>query len=374
MAKDFYSLLGVNKDASKDDLQNAYKVMAMRYHPDRNKNSDAEDKFKEVQRAYSVLSDDQQRAVYDQYGEAGINGQHSQEFDSSGFQDIFDNLFRGAGFSDSFAFGGRGPSSDAVFRGNDIRTRISLDLEDAVNGCKRKLKVSGMSPCDGCKGSGMDKDSKKTSCNNCGGSGVVRKQVALFSLQETCRSCGGTGSRIIDPCKTCSGSGKKRKTRVVEVDIPAGVDTNDVVRVSGEGEPGKPGGGSGDLLVEILINEHELFTRRGDDLWCELHIMLTSAILGGKVKIPTLDSYISYDLPKGMQHGKVLRLPGKGVRGVRSGRRGDLNAQIRIETPTNLTSEQTKLVRQLDKTLEANPAKHTPRRESWSQRAKKLFS
>lgn len=373
MARDLYDVLGVDRGASKDAIRKAYRSKAMELHPDRNKEAGAEDRFKEVQRAYGVLSDDNKRASYDQFGEAALNGAGQQGFDGAGFQDIFSTLF-----GDSRGFGGFGShfGDDQGFseRGRDLQAKVTIDLEEAIRGCKRKLRISGMLMCDGCRGSGMGKGSRQADCGQCGGSGRVRNNIGgIFSMQATCRKCGGSGKRIENPCRKCGGSGKARKTREESVDIPAGVDNGDVLRVPDKGDTG-PDGNPGDLRVAVEVKEHEIFKRNGEDLFCELPIMFTTAVLGGPVKIPTVDGPVNYDLPKGIQNGKRLRLRGKGVRGIRTGRTGDLYAAIYIETPTNLSKEQSKLVEQLDKSLQANLAKHTPNRESWVKRAKRFFS
>lgn len=375
MARDLYEVLGVDRGASKDAIRKAYRSKAMELHPDRNKDAGAEDRFKEVQRAYGVLSDDNKRASYDQFGEAALNGAGQQGFDGAGFQDIFSTLF-----GDSRGFGGFG--FDSPFggeqgfkeRGRDLQAKVTLDLEEAIRGSNRKLRITGMLMCDDCSGSGMGKDSRQVNCEQCGGSGMVRNNIGgVFSMQATCRKCGGSGKKIENPCGKCGGTGKARKTREESVDIPPGIDNGDVLRVPGKGDAA-PGGAPGDLRVAVEVKEHEIFKRDGEDLYCELPIMFTTAVLGGPVKIPTVDGPVNYHLPKGIQNGKSLRLRGKGVKGVRTGRTGDLYAVINIETPTNLSREQAKLVEQLDRTLQKNPEKHTPNREGWVKRAKRFFS
>ena len=373
MAQDLYSVLGVSRDASKDEIKKAYRSLAVTYHPDRNRDKGAEDKFKNIQRAYNVLSDDNKRATYDQFGEAGLNGAGTGSFDRSSFEDIFDSLFGGDGFNPFGSNAWRG-HRDSDTRGRNIQVTVAITLEDAVKGINKKMRIKAMSPCSGCSGTGLGKDSRQVECANCGGSGMARSQIALFSIQQTCRECNGSGQKVENPCKECSGKGRIRKLREIDVDIPAGVDTDDTLRLSGQGESGIMGGQPGDLMVRIEIEPNERFRREGDNITCELPVEFTTAVLGGKIKIPTLEGHEVFDLPKGIQNGKVIKIKGKGIKGIRSPTRGDLYARIILETPTHLTADQVKLVRELDKSLKKNPNKHYPKRDGWLKRAKKLFS
>lgn len=372
MEKNLYDVLGVSENASKEQLQKAFKRKAMKYHPDRNKSEDAEDRFKEIHNAYSVLADDEKRARYDQFGEAGLDG-IGPGFDGSPFGDIFDQLFRGGG--SPFGFGGE-QGRPTRRRGADISVSCAIELEEAVRGRRINLRINAQDTCDDCNGSGMAKGSRREECPDCDGSGMVRRSVAMFSMQETCRRCRGTGEIIKDPCKSCGGTGATKRKRDIEVNIPAGIDDGDTLRVRSKGAMGsQPGSERGDLLLSVSVRPHEIFDRERDNLRCEMPVPLTTAILGGKVKVPTLlDGYIEHELPKGTQNGAILRLRGKGVRGVRSGSQGDLFCSIAIEVPQRLSKEQERLVRQLDESLNDDPDRHAPKVSGWTDKVRRLFS
>ncbi len=373
MAKrDYYEVLGVSKSASADEMKKAYRRLAMKYHPDRNKDdADSEAKFKEAKEAWEVLSDEEKRAAYDRFGHAGVNasaggGPGPGGFGAEGFGDIFGDVF-----GDIFGAGRRGGSQ--VFRGADLAYELRLDLEKAVAGDNVTIDVPTQVTCDTCGGSGAKKGTQPTTCTTCGGVGQVRMQQGFFSIQQTCPACKGTGTIITDPCSTCHGAGRVRKTKTLSVKVPAGVDDGDRIRLSGEGEAGRNGGPPGDLYVEIRVNPHKLFERDGADLACEVPVSFATATLGGDVELPTLDGHVALKVPAGTQSGKTFRLRGKGVVTVRDPRKGDLFARVLVETPVNLTAEQKNLLEKFDKTLRAGGDKHNPRAGGWLDSVKRFF-
>ena len=372
MAKrDYYEVLGVSKSASADEIKKAYRRLAMKYHPDRNKDDTGTDvKFKEAKEAYEVLRDGDKRAAYDRFGHdgprgAGMGGPGG--FSAEGFSDIFGDVF-----GDIFCAGARrgGPQ---VFRGADLGYELRLDLERAVRGDTVTIDVPSQVACDVCDGSGARKGTKPTQCSTCGGAGQVRMQQGFFSIQQTCPACKGAGTMISDPCDNCHGRGRVRKTRTLSVKVPAGVDDGDRIRLSGEGEAGRNGGPPGDLYVEIRVNPHKIFERDGADLSCEVPISFSTAALGGEVELPTLDGNVALKVPGGTQSGKVFRLRGKGVTTVRDPRRGDLFARVAVETPVNLTNEQKELLKKFDKKVRAGGDKHSPRADTWFDTVKRFF-
>ena len=348
MAKrDYYEILGVSKSASADEIKKSYRRLAMKHHPDRNKDGDdsSEQKFKEAKEAYEVLKDPEKRATYDQFGHdglrAGAGGGHGG-FSAEGFGDIFGDVF-----GDIFG-GGRRGGGQQVFRGADLGYELKLDLERAVSGDTVEIDVPTQVTCETCNGSGARKGTSPETCSTCGGVGQVRMQQGFFSVQQTCPACKGVGTTISDPCDDCQGRGRKRKTRTLSVKVPAGVDDGDRIRLSGEGEAGRNGGPAGDLYVELRVAKHKIFERDGANLSCEVPVSFAVATLGGEVELPTLNGHVSLKIPAGTQSGKVFRLRGKGVTTVRDPRQGDLFAQVSVETPVNLTTEQKELLRQFD--------------------------
>ena len=375
MAKrDYYEILGVSKSASADEIKKAYRRLAMKHHPDRNKGDEggaSEGKFKEAKEAYEVLKDAEKRAAYDQFGHDGVRagaGRHGG-FSAEGFGDIFGDVF-GDIFGGGRRGGGGGPQ---VFRGADLGYELKLDLETAVAGDSVTIDVPTQVTCDTCNGSGARKGSEPVQCTTCGGVGQVRMQQGFFSIQQTCPACKGVGTTISDPCDDCHGRGRVRKTRTLSVKVPAGVDDGDRIRLSGEGEAGRNGGPSGDLYVEIRIQPHKIFEREGSNLACEIPVSIATATLGGEVELPTLDGTVSLKVPAGTQSGKVFRLRGKGVTTVRDPRKGDLFATVSVETPVNLTSEQKDLLAKFDESLRAGGDKHSPRADSWIDTVKRFF-
>jgi molecular chaperone DnaJ len=373
MAKrDYYDVLGVSKSASADEIKKAYRRLAMKYHPDRNTSEDpeSESKFKEAKEAYEALHDSDKRAAYDRFGHDGLRGAGMGGpggFSAEGFSDIFGDVF-----GDIFGGGGR-RGGRQVFRGADLGYELRLDLEKAVRGDTVTIDVPSQVSCEVCDGSGAKEGTTPAQCSTCGGAGQVRMQQGFFSIQQTCPACKGAGTIIADPCDSCHGRGRVRKTRTLSVKVPAGVDDGDRIRLSGEGEAGRNGGPPGDLYVEIRLEPHKIFMRDGADLSCEVPISFATAAVGGEVELPTLDGNVSLKVPAGTQSGKVFRLRGKGVITVRDPRKGDLFARVAVETPVNLTNEQKELLNKFDAQVQTGGDKHSPRADSWFDTVKRFF-
>ena len=376
--RDYYEVLGVAKNADEAEIKKAYRRMAMKLHPDRNPDDPkAEEKLKEVNEAYEILSDAQKRAQYDQFGHAGVNSQFGgggggpQDFGnfSDIFSDVFGDIFGGGGGGGA----GRGGRRSGPQRGSDLRYNLEMTLEEAVHGVEKKLRIPTLVKCEPCNGTGAKAGSKPVSCNTCGGIGQVRMQQGFFSIQQTCPKCHGSGKIIPSPCATCSGAGRIKKNKTLEVKIPAGIDDGMRIRSSGNGEPGMNGGPPGDLYVEIHIKQHPVFQRDGDDLHCEIPISFTRAALGGEVEVPTLNGKASFTLPEGTQSGKTFRLRGKGIKGVRSGYPGDLFCHVVVETPVKLTDRQKELLQEFEQLMTAGGSKHNPQSKSWKDKVKEFF-
>jgi molecular chaperone DnaJ len=373
--KDYYEVLGVARNAPEADIKKAYRRLAMKHHPDRNPGDKAaEEKFKEVQAAYEVLSDASKRAAYDQFGHAGVDpsaggagpGGFYAGAGGASFSDIFGDVF-----GDIFGGGRRG--AGGAFRGSDLRYSLELSLEDAVKGTSVQIRVPKLDTCGTCHGSGAKPGTQPVSCRTCGGHGQVRMQQGFFSIQQTCPACHGQGKVVSDPCATCHGQGRVQTTKTLSVKVPAGVDEGDQIRLGGEGEAGEGGGPAGDLYVQVRLKPHAIFKRDHDDLYCEMPVSFATAAMGGELDVPTLDGRANIKIPAGTQSEKLFRLRGKGVRNVRSGAQGDLYCKVAVETPVNLTAEQKDLLKRLDDTLRAGGAKHSPREASWVDKIKGLF-
>ncbi|HEX5801945.1 MAG TPA: molecular chaperone DnaJ [Azospira sp.] len=375
--RDFYEVLGVNRDAADDEIKKAYRKLAMKFHPDRNPdNPKAEEQFKEAKEAYEILSDAQKRAAYDQYGHAGVDPQAGMGggFGGAGmggfadaFGGIFDEIFGGRGGA-----GGHGRSN--IYRGADLRYNLEITLEQAAFGTETKIRIPTMEECEHCHGSGAKPGTQPQTCPTCAGSGQVRLQQGFFSIQQTCPKCHGTGRVIPEPCTHCHGAGRIKQHKTLAVKIPAGVDEGDRIRLSGEGEHGVNGGPPGDLYVQIHLKSHPVFQREHNDLHCEMPISFTTAALGGEIEITTLDGVAKIKIPPETQSGKVFRLRGKGIKGVRSSSHGDLLCHVAVETPVNLTERQRELLRELEELSNRDGGKHNPRAKSWMDRVRDFFS
>ena len=362
--RDYYEVLGVSKDASADDIKKAYRKMAMKYHPDRNPgDKEAEEKFKEVGEAYEVLSDADKKARYDQYGFAGVDpnfGAGAGGYGGAGFGGFGDFSDLGDIFGDFFGGGrSRGSQQNAPRRGENVMSRLELTFEEAAFGCDKEVATPRIENCPNCNGTGSA-DGVIETCSQCRGTGQVRTVQNFMGMQmqstTTCPACNGRGKIIKTPCSTCKGKGKVRRTNRVKVKIPAGVDAGQSVRVRGEGGVGSNGGPNGDLLVEIYIKRHPIFTRQDTDVLCEVPISFTQAALGATIQVPTLDGMVDYEIPEGTQTGREFILREKGIPEVgNSRRRGNERFTVVVETPTRLTKEQKELLRQLDGTMEVSP-------------------
>ena len=375
MAKrDFYEILGVNRDASDDEIKKAYRKLAMKHHPDRNPdNPKSEEQFKEAKEAYEMLSDSQKRAAYDQYGHAGVDPQSGMGGGFGGgagfgdaFSDIFGDIFGGRG-------GGGGGRSN-VYRGADLRYNLEISLEDAARGAETKIRIPTMDECEPCGGSGAKKGTEAKTCPTCNGHGQVRMQQGFFSIQQTCPKCHGTGRYIPTPCPSCHGAGRIKSHKTLSIKIPSGIDEGDRIRLTGEGEHGVNGGPAGDLYVQIHLKEHGVFTRDHDDLHCEMPISFTIAALGGEIEIPTLDGAARLKISPETQSGKVFRLRGKGIKGIRSVSRGDLMCHVVVETPVNLTAKQKELLKEFEAMSQEDAGLHNPRAKGWMDKVKDFFA
>jgi len=350
---DYYEALGITKDANDDQIKKAYRKLAKQYHPDANPgDSKAEAKFKEVSEAYSVLSDPQKRAAYDQYGHSAFDpnssGGQGGFSGYSGFDanDIFESFF-GGGFGDIFGGGARrnGPR-----RGADLQTSMQIEFEEAVNGAEKSIQITSNEACDTCKGSGAKPGTTAESCKQCNGTGQERvMQQTMFGAMtsvRTCSACRGTGKIIKTPCTNCGGSGKVRQSKTLQIQIPKGIDNGQSIRLTGKGEPGERGGPSGDLLITIYVKPHRLFTRNGTNLYLEVPITFAQAALGSEISIPTLTGLEKYTLKPGTQTGTAVTLKGKGIPSLRNNKNfGDLVATLKVTVPTQLTDRQKQLLK-----------------------------
>ena len=363
MPRDFYEVLGVQRNASEADLKKAYRSLTMKYHPDRNPDSqEAESKFKEVKEAYDVLSDQQRRATYDRFGHDAVRGGAASGPRGANFGDAFGDMF-----GDIFGRGGGRRQQ----RGGHIKTSIEIELEESVNGVERTVRVPNLVPCGTCKGAGSRPGSQPATCQQCNGQGQLRMQQGFFSVQQTCPQCRGAGRVITDPCDTCKGHGQVQQESNLSIKIPAGIDHGDQVRLAGKGQAGP--GGTGDLFVVIQIKPHPIFTRKKDHLHCEVPIGFATLALGGSVQVPTLTGRANVKIPAGTQSGKQFSLRGKGIRNVRSGEVGNLYCQVMAETPVNLSAEQKKMLENLDKSMAKDKIEHSPQHASWADRLKVFF-
>jgi molecular chaperone DnaJ len=360
MKQDYYQILGISKSANADEIKKAYRKVAMKYHPDRNPgDKNAENKFKEATESYEILKDGQKKAAYDQYGHSAFEQNGGQGFsqekgDFNDFSDIFNS------FSDIFGdFGGGKKKRSSSVRGSDVRYNLEITLEDSFAGIDKQINFKIAGTCSPCNGSGSEGSSKSVNCDKCGGAGKVRVQQGFFIVERTCGSCNGVGQIIKNPCKNCRGQGRVEIEKSLSVAIPAGVEDGNRIRLSEEGESGVRGGQAGDLYVFVSIKSHKFFDRKGNDIFCEIPIKMTTAALGGFVEIPTIDSSITkLTIPEGTQTNDQFRLKSKGMVVINSGgRRGDMYVKIFAETPVKLDAAQKSLMEQLDKTIsnKSNP-------------------
>jgi molecular chaperone DnaJ len=374
MAKrDYYEALGLQRNATETELKQAYRRLAMKFHPDRNPGDpEAEAAFKEVKEAWEVLKDPRKRAAYDQFGHTGVGGGGPGGPGGFGPGEAFSDIF-GEVFGDIFGVGRR--SRTRVFRGADLRYELELELEQAAFGDTVTITLPLAAECAECHGSGARAGAAPVGCRTCGGRGSVRMQQGFFAVEQTCPECRGQGTVIEDPCDACHGEGRVPQSKTLAVKIPAGVDSGDRIRLGGEGEAGRNGGPPGDLYVEVVVRPHPIFERRGADLACEIPISFTSAALGAEVDVPTLGDAASEQLkvPEGTQSGKVFRLRGKGIRPVRGGPQGDLLVHVMVETPVGLKKRQKELLREFEASLRDSGRSHSPREQGWMDKVRGFF-
>lgn len=351
--RDYYEVLGVSKGASDDEIKKAFRQQSKKYHPDLNPgNKEAEEKFKEVNEAYQVLSDPDKKAKYDQFGHAGVDPNFGAGagggFNGAGFDfgDIFGDIFGGFG-----GFGG-GSRRNGPRRGNDLRQVVDISFEEAAFGCKKTINLTKQEKCDTCKGSGAKPGTAPETCPHCNGTGQIQTQqrtiLGYMTNVTTCPQCKGSGKIIKEPCRDCRGTGKVRKSKTIEINIPAGIDNGQTMQLSGQGEPGDRGGVNGDLLITIRVRPHPIFTRDGNNVYIDMPITFVQAALGATLKVPTLDGAVEYDIPEGTQSGTRFRLKGKGIPYIRSKSRGDQYVTVNVEVPKNLTAKQKEILRDFD--------------------------
>ena len=350
--RDYYEVLGVTQSAGADDIKIAFRNLARKYHPDVNKEPDAEEKFKEINEAYSVLSDPEKRSAYDRYGFQGVNTNGMPDYSTMDLSDLFD-LF---GLGNFGGFGGTSRRSrNAPRRGADLNTRLKLTFEEAVFGAEKEVEITRNEKCSACSGTGAEPGSKPVTCQTCKGSGEVRQVQQTFLGQMvqvvTCPTCGGRGEMIERPCQTCRGTGLERKTTRKKVNIPAGIDNGNQVRMIGEGQPGANGGPNGNFYIEIEVAPHKFFRRNGNDILLDIDINMAQAALGDEINIPTLDGDVKLRIPSGTQPGRVFRLKDKGVPILHRTERGNQMVTVNVQIPTSLSDEQEELLKSLGKTM-----------------------
>ncbi len=374
--RDYYEVLGVSKGAGDDEIKKAYRLSAKKYHPDLHPgDKDCEEKFKEVNEAYEVLSDKDKRARYDQFGHAGVDpnfgagagggSPFGQGFD---IDDIFSSFFGGFG-------GRRSNRANAPMRGSDVDASIHISFEEAAMGCKKEVKYNSVISCDSCHGTGAQAGSTPKTCSACGGSGKVtinqRTPFGVVQTQRTCDACHGKGKIIDNPCKKCGGSGRQRKSRTIDITVPAGIKDQQILNVGGRGNAGYNGGPSGDLHVYVNVRPHPVFERRGDDVWCNIPLTFAQAALGADIEVPTLYGKEPYKIHEGTQPGDVFKLKGKGISRLDGRGKGDQYIRITVEVPKNLSTKQKDIIRQLD---DATNEKNYAQRKNFFDKIKKMFN
>jgi molecular chaperone DnaJ len=376
--RDYYEVLGISKSAADDDIKKAYRRLAKQHHPDLNPNDKtSETKFKEVSEAYEILSNADKRARYDQFGHAGVDpnfggggaGGYANGFDYGDLGDIFSNL------GDIFGFGSTGGRKNGPARGSDINIHLTLSFEEAAKGCKKTVESSRVQTCGTCGGTGAKKGSQPETCQQCHGAGAVkvsqRTPFGMMSTSHQCENCNGTGKVIKNPCAECHGVGLVRRSRKLDVDIPAGIDDGQVLAKRSEGDFGRNGGPAGDLNIAVSVKPHAIFTRNGFDVWCEIPVTFTQASLGGDIIVPTLDGKVSYNLPAGTQPGEAFRLKGKGITQLGHYGMGDQYVRVTVEIPKNLNEKQKELLRQIEQEMDGGS--HYEKRKSFMQKLKDVM-
>jgi len=364
--RDYYEILGVNKDVKEDELKKAYRKLALKYHPDRNKEAGAEDKFKEISEAYAVLSDQEKRTRYDQFGHAGVDGRWSQEdiFRSANFEDLFRGSGGGGGSGDSIfdiIFGGRGRRRGGPQRGSDLRYSMTISFEDAYHGLEQKISIPRTENCTVCKGSGAKPGTKPKTCTTCGGSGQTTQAqntpFGQFMTTSTCPICRGRGKVVDVPCTECHGGGRVQKKRKIKIKVPAGIESNSRMRVAGEGEHGTSGGPPGDLFVDIYVKPHKTFKRMGNDILVENDISFTQATLGDEIIVSTVDGKVKLKVPAGTQTGATFRVRNKGMPYIHGHGQGDLHVRMNVKVPNKLSHKQKEVLREFARLSGEKPAK-----------------
>lgn len=376
--RDYYEVMGVSKGASDDEIKKAFRKLAKKYHPDLNPdNKEAEVKFKEVNEAYEVLSDSDKKSRYDQFGHAGVDPNFGggagggNPFQGGGFDvsDIFESFF-GGGFGGS----GRRSNPNAPRRGTDCEATVTISFEEAAKGVKKNIEYQQIEMCSDCQGSGAQKGTQPKSCPHCGGTGQVkinqRTPFGVIQSAQTCSHCQGKGKIVDKPCKTCDGKGRVRRKKTIEINIPAGVDDEQVLNVSGRGNAGANSGPAGDLHVYITVRPHAIFQRRGNDVWCDIPLTFTQAALGAEVIVPTLDGKVSYNVHEGTQPGDVFKFKGKGIPSLHGRGKGDQFVQVTVEIPKNLSKKQKEILREFD---EVSEEKNYQKRKSFFGKLKDIF-
>lgn len=382
--RDYYEVLGVSKDTEASEIKKAYRKLAMKFHPDQNPDDPgAEEKFKELGEAYEVLGSEEKRAAYDRYGHAAFKaGGGGGGGGGGGFHDpmdifsqVFGGAFGGGGGFDFFGGGGRQRQRDGKKRGSDLRYNLEITLEEAANGTSKELELEKYVPCKKCGSSGSKGTGGAKTCTTCNGHGIVEQRMegfgGIFRKQAACPSCDGSGQEISDPCSNCRGQGRLEEEDRIHIRIPAGVDHGTRLRSSGNGDAGIRGGPSGDLHIVLHVKRHDIFERRGEDLFCEVPVSFGTATLGGELGVPTLEGAASIKIPPGTQGGTIFRLRNRGIRDIGSGSKGDLHVEVRVEVPTKLSSEQK------DKLLEFTESigeENSPMHEGFLEKAKRFFS
>jgi len=373
--EDYYTLLGVGRDADEKTLKSAFRKLAMQYHPDRNPgDAAAEQKFKDIGEAYDVLKDPERRAAYDRYGhaafeQAGGGGRGGAGFDAGAFSDIFDDLF-----GDFMGRGGGGRSRSSAQRGADLRYDIEISLDEAFSGASKTIELVTSVTCEACNGTGANTGSSPQTCGTCGGIGKIRTNQGFFMVERTCPTCQGTGQVIADPCRVCNGAGAVQKEKSLQVNIPKGVETGTRIRLSGEGQAGVRGGPPGDLYLFVTVAPHPVFERDRELILCQVPLPLTTAALGGEIEVPTIDGgRAKIKIPAGTQSGKQFRLRGKGMPTISGGPLGDMIVRANVETPVKLTARQKEILEEFADIDRDQEGRSSPQSEGFFARVKELW-